>query len=217
MKLSLPSEQLHSYLKSLLSNYLPDKAISLTHPDVYFDLALQRVEKCFSNIKKKYYFENGSVVFDHLNCDHMATLLYFYSNTLWRETGEDKLAKRLFYLNKVMHGLDLFYSVKMPDIFLLVHPIGTVLGRAEYSNYFVVYQNCTVGATTTVYPKLGQGTVLYSKSSVIGDCALGNNVVIAANALLINTIVPENTVVTGSYPSHRFTKNLSAVQSRFFE
>jgi len=59
-----------------------------------------------------------------------------------------------------MHGIDLFYSVPMPDVFMLVHPVGTVIGKANFSNYLVVYQNCTIGADTDVYPNFGEGIVL---------------------------------------------------------
>lgn len=217
MRLSLSSDLLLSYVMRLVAHHLPDNVTAFAHDPAVFDMALQRIENCFSHIQRKYYFENEETVFNHLNSDHMTSLLYFYGNTMWRETGDCDLPTRLFYLNKIMHGLDLFYSVKMPDIFLMVHPVGTVLGNADYDDYLVVYQNCTVGAATTVYPRFGKGTILYSKCSVIGNCTLGDDVVIAANALLIDTDVPAKNVVTGQYPSHRFTPNKKSVQSRCFE
>lgn len=217
MKMSLSSDLLYSYVVRLLSHYLPDGMTKPAHGLALFDMALQRIENCFSKIKRKYYFDNGGFLFDHLNCDHMATLLYFYGNTIWRETGDCDLPTRLFYLNKIMHGLDLFYSLKMPDVFFLIHPVGTVLGNAEYGDYLVVYQNCTVGSVKTIYPRFGNGTILYSKSSVIGNCTLGNDVVIAANTLLIDTNVPGNTVVTGHFPANRFRTNKQSVRSRCFE
>lgn len=217
MKMSLSPDLIYTYIMKLVYHHFPDGASLLGNEPALFDMALMRVEYCFSNIKKKYYFENGGHIFDHLHGDHMATLLYFYSNTIWRETGYTDLPTRLVNLNKIMHGIDLFYSRKMPDIFLLVHPIGTVLGDAEYGNYLVVYQNCTIGSVSSKYPKLGQETVLYANSTVIGDCSLGNNVVIAANSLLVDTNVPSNTVVSGQFPVHRFSFNTKTVFQRCFE
>ncbi|NIO11197.1 MAG: hypothetical protein GTO40_25550, partial [Deltaproteobacteria bacterium] len=164
----------------------------------------------------KYYQENGQPVFDHLNSDHLATFLYLLGNTAWSETGDERLPTKLFYLNKIMNGLDLYFSVAMPEVFLLVHPVGTVLGKAQYGNYLVVYQNCSVGAVTDVYPSLGEGVVLYSRSSVLGDCKIGDNVIVAANAFVLNTQVPDHQIVVGQYPDHRFTPNSKSVVSSLF-
>ena len=137
-----------------------------------------------------------------MNSDHFAMFLYYLSNSIWRETKNDELCTKLFYLNKVMHGLDLFYSVSMPDIFLLVHPVGSVLGNAHYENYFVCYQNCTIGADSA-YPSFAEGCVLYAHSSVIGNCHIGKNVRFGAYSFIINTDIPDNVTVLGQYPNHR--------------
>ncbi len=217
MILSLPAADLERYVGQLVTHHFPDGVrLPLCTPGA-MALTLDRVEHCFSRIERKYYQEAGAPCFDHLNGDHMATLLYFYGNTLWRDTGDTAWPTRLFYLNKVMHGLDLFYSVPMPSIFLLVHPVGTVLGKAQYSDYLVVYQNCTVGADTTVYPRFGEGTLLYSRASVLGDCAIGDNVVFAANALVVDSTVASDSVVVGQYPTHRILPNRRSVRSRCFE
>jgi serine O-acetyltransferase len=217
MEMSMPRDALEKYLTRLLHAHIPDGYEAPRQLGVCLDLALDRVEHCFSRIERKYYRHEDKLVFDHLNGDHMATLLYFLGNTLWRETGDPGLPTRLFYLNKIMHGLDLFYSVRMPEVFLLVHPIGTVLGNASYGDYLVVYQNCTVGAVTDVYPRFGTGTILYSRSSVLGDCQVGNNVVFAANAQIVNVGIPDDSLVLGQYPQHRIARNDKTVRQRCFD
>jgi serine O-acetyltransferase len=201
----------------LIANHLPDELSPVNADQALFNQALHRTENCFSHIRRRYYAEGVDTLFDHLNGDHMASFLYFYGNTVWRETGDADLPTRLFYVNKIMHGLDLFYSVNMPDVFMLVHPVGTVLGNATYGDYLVVYQNCTVGASKNVYPSFGTGTILYSRSSVIGNCRLGDDVVMAANAMLIDSDVPNSVVVTGQYPLHRMSTNTQTVRSRCFD
>jgi serine O-acetyltransferase len=217
MKISLPPAALRDYVHRLVAQNLPD---GYAHDDAdarAFAQALERVEHCFAHIRRKYYAEQGEAVFDHLNGDHMATLLYFHANSVWRDTGDTALPTRLFYLNKILHGLDLFYSVAMPEVFLLVHPLGTVLGNARYDDYLVVYQNCTVGAVTDIYPRFGKGTILYSRSSVIGDCTLGDDVVLAANAFVVDSDVPADTVVVGQYPALRLLPNARSVRERCFD
>jgi serine O-acetyltransferase len=217
MDLSLPVQELERYVRRLVANHLPDDYSPLDSARSRFGRALERVEYSFSRIRRRYYRETETVRFDHLNGDHMAALLYFYGNTIWREDGDVEFPTRLFYVNKILHGLDLFYSVPMPDVFLLVHPVGTVLGKATYGDYLVVYQNCTVGADTDVYPTFGEGTILYSRSSVLGDCRCGDNVVFAANSLVVNLHVPSDTVVVGQYPNHRFVPNRQSVRERCFD
>lgn len=216
MKMTLSIDGLQAYLMALLHTHLPDgyQVGDLLRKNL--GMTLERVEFCFSHIKRKYYFQDSQVVFDHLHSDHMAMLIYFLANTIWRETGDTSLPTRLFYLNKIMHGLDLYYSVLMPEIFLLIHPVGTVLGNASYKNFLVVYQNVTVGADTDVYPKFGEEVILYSRSSVLGDCVVGRNVVFAANTFVINTDIPENVLVVGQYPNQRHLPNVTAVRSRCF-
>lgn len=217
MRISLPPDVLQGYVLKLIAHQLPDGYVPDPGLLRYFGRTLERVEHCFSRIQRKYFHEAGVTVFDHMNGDHMAMLLYYFSNTVWRETGDTELPTRLFYVNKVLHGIDIFYSLAMPDIFLLVHPVGTVLGHADYKDYLVIYQNCTVGAITNVYPKFGQGTILYSRTSVLGDCHLGDDVVVAANAFLVDSNVPANTIVVGQYPNHKLLPNERSVRERCFD
>ncbi len=217
MQPSLPLPELERYVMRLVANHLPDGAAIPAASSKYFALAFERVAHCFSHIHRKYYEKDGASVFDHLNSDHMASLLYFFANTVWRETKDEGLPTRLFYLNKIMHGLDLFYSVKMPDIFMLVHPLGTILGNAAYSDYLVVYQNVTVGAVTTIYPRFGEGTILYSRAGVIGACESGENVVFAANSFIVDEKISKDTVVVGQYPAHRLVPSRQTVRERCFD
>jgi serine O-acetyltransferase len=203
------------FINNLLDSYLPDRNKSLVSIALIKD-SLEKVEYSFSRIKRKYYQENGMPLFDHLNGDHMAVFLYYLSNLIYRNASNSQLATKLFYLNKIMHGVDLFYSVPMPDVFMLVHPVGTVIGKANFNNYLVVYQNCTIGADTDVYPSFGEGIVLYSGTSVIGNCIIGNNVIFGANTLLIDTDVSDNTLVVGQYPAQRIFQNQRHVREQIF-
>lgn len=215
MKASLTRADLGSYVSRLLATHLPDGSAAHSGLTPLVGIALDRIEHCFSRIHRKYYEEDGVPVFDHLNGDHMATFLYMLANTAWQASGEVELATRLFYVNKIMHGLDLFYSVAMPDVFMLVHPIGTVLGKARYSDYFVAYQNCTVGADRESYPTFGEGVIMYSRSGVVGACAVGGNVVFGANAMIVNTDVPDDSVVVGQYPRHSIRPAKTSVREFF--
>ncbi|HBI21997.1 MAG TPA: serine acetyltransferase, partial [Legionella sp.] len=168
MNLSLEQPALIAYVAKQLDFFYPDGHDVMRHLSHIMPMVIKRMDHCFSHIHKKYYVEHGHASFHHLNSDHYAMFLYLLSNEAWRQ-GFTPLAEKAFLLNKALHGLDAFYSIALPDVFLLVHPVGTVLGNATYSDFFVVYQNVTVGSDVGgVYPCFGQSCVLYSKSSVIG-------------------------------------------------
>ena len=216
MHLLLPQAEIEFYLTHLLASNFPLPSPLPLIPAQAHASALARLEYCFSHIKRKYYCDEHGPVFDPLNADHLCAYLWFLSNTLAYQFSNERLAIALSHLNKRLHGVDLFYSVQLPDIFLLVHPVGSVFGAASYSNFFVAYQNCTIGADGTSYPRLAEGVVCFSRTSVIGSCDIGSNVVLAANAFLLNTNVPPSSVVTGAYPSNRLIPNRQSTIVRVF-
>lgn len=180
------------------------------------DESMTRLFDCFKNIKKKYYQEDGNVVFNHLNSDHWAMFLYLVSNTVHRAGKDEATASKLFMLNKALHGLDAFFAITLPETFLFVHPVGTVLGNAKYGNFFAVYQNCAIGATENGYPTFGDGVIMYAKSGCLGGCQVGSNVVFGANCFSLDVDVPDNSTVVGIYPSVRILSNGTTVQERIF-
>ena len=218
LTLSLPPQEFRAYLERLLENHIPDQ---LQHGSLInfldIDRSLERVEHSFSQIKRKYYALDDHVYFDHLNADHMASFLWFLSNEVWRSRGDDVLPTKLSYLNRILHNIDLFYFVPMPDIFLLVHPVGSVIGRGSFGDYLVVYQNCTIGSSHDSYPILGEAALLYAGTKVLGSTRIGDNVVVGADSLLINVNVPSNTLVVGQHPNHRFQPLTVSVRRRCFE
>ena len=222
MKMSLTEQELSRYVVKQLSNYFPDQQQHSLDIVAIMNKALQRIDYCFGHIRRKYYQsldDNGEsqTLFNHLNSDHYASFLYVLSNQAWRE-NKITLAEKLFYLNKALNGFDCFYSVELPKIFMLVHPVGTVLGNAKYQDYLVVYQNVTVGSTLAgVYPEFGKGCILYSKASVIGNCRIGANTIIAANAMVINFNVSNDQMALGLYPNCRLSSSNIKVKEDIFD
>jgi len=203
VNLSIPPSELGEYVAAQLNNFFPDRnriaATDLADP---LDKAVQRAEFCFRHVRSRYFSRDGITFFDHLNSDQYAMFLYLLSN----EThlgGNDSIATKLFYLNKALHGLDCFYSVALPPIFLFSHPVGSVLGRADYSDFFMVSQNCTIGDNFDgAYPSIGDSVIMYAGSSILGSCTVGNNCALAANALIFKASIPANSVVTGQHPDN---------------
>jgi len=216
MKSTLSFEKLLKYLETLLFLHFPDSASSETLNKEFSKAAFKRLESCLIKINSKYYNINNSLVFNHLNADHMTILLYFFANTFSKDVNNNILATKFSYLNKILHGVDMFYHVKLPEIFKVGHPLGSVIGNAEFKNYLVFGQNVTIGAKNSFYPKMGEGVILNSGSSVVGNCLVGNNVTFGANAFIIDSTIPDNSIVVGQFPNHRILINKYDNKSKYF-
>ena len=111
------------------------------------------------------------------------------------------MADKVYFLNKSLNAIDLFYEVQMPKIFILDHPVGTVIGRAKIKDYFSFSANCVVGGSKGIFPKIGKNVYMSIGSAILGDCNVGNNVIFSAYSYIIDTDVPSNSIVSGRHPN----------------
>jgi serine O-acetyltransferase len=199
METSLPKSSLTSLYRQLIEREFPDARHAPNDVDRVLNKALERVEHSFSHIVLAgYRSANGAARFSHLHGDQSAALYYFAANSAWRDFGDDQLASRFFLLNKRHNALVCMYDTLLPDIFVLIHTVGTVLGKATYGNFLAVYQNVTVGTDNERQPVIGQHAVLFGGSMVLGGCNLGDNVTVSAGTVLLNFDCPADSVVAAS-------------------
>lgn len=171
------------------------------------DEVLARCEKNFKSANNKYYlYGENDVKFDPCHSVQYMVFLYYLSHYLYKNNIGDGLCDKVYYLNKIMNSVDLFYAIELPDAFSAEHPLGTIMGRAEYSDGFFFYQGCTVGGTRDRmgklrYPRIGGGVRMYAHSAIIGNCTIGDNVQIGAGAIVKNQDIPSNTIVFGESPN----------------
>ena len=193
METSLSKSELCDYLKYQLNNNFPDSNFIETEK-IYSSvtIALEKLDNCLSKACLNRYKKNGESFFDHLFSDTYMLFLCYLANTVWQQTNDTVLSSKVYYLNKIMHAFDCMYDNHLPEIFLIIHGFGTMMGKAEYGNYFVVYQGCTIGASHGIYPKIGKGVSITSNSSVIGNSIVGNNSTISTRAIIFQKNIPEN-------------------------
>ncbi len=199
IRMTLDHSQLASYVTRQVNRFFDDGQL-VQESDVIALLpqVLGRLEHCFVHINNKYFFDGTGAVFNHLHGDQYAMFLYLLCNTAHKVGANRGLPEKLFLLNKSLHGIDAFYEVELPSIFLFVHPLGTVLGRAQYADYFLVYQRCGIGSNHDIYPKLGLYTTLRPGSAILGQCTLGRNNTLAAESLLLDRDLPSDSVYIGN-------------------
>ncbi len=196
MRSRFNSEDLAAYSAAQLSSFFPDRKVSTSDLLPYIGDALRRLELCFSHIVWPGYNIEGEATFDVFHSDQYCMYIYVLSNLVYRDQGPQALASKLFYLNKTLHGFNCMYDTVLPDVFWLVHVVGTVLGKAEYGNFLVVRQGCTIGALGGEYPVLGEGLVLSAGASIVGPCVIGDNVMIGPGCTVFKEDVPSNSLVT---------------------
>ena len=213
MATSLNRSDLLNYTLKQVYNFFPDSK-NYNKKDIIssFNTTMERIEYCFSKIRNKYFFQNNDVLFNHLHGDQYSMFLYILSNTLYKNNYDLTLCEKLFLLNKSLFSLDAFYEIELPEIFLFVHPLGTVLGRAKYSNYLIVYQRCNIGSNHDIYPELGEHLTLHPGASILGKCHIGRNVKIATDGLVIDKNI-ENDIVYIGNPKNYIKKSLTDIDS----
>lgn len=192
MKMTLSNKELAVYTQKQLDFYIPDGYV--INGDYWLeavDTALQRCDDCFRHILTPLYRNsNKESIFSHLHRDQYATFLYFLGNTIWLHYHEKHLCDKLLNLQSILHGFFLSYKCEMPDIFMLGHPIGSVIGNAKYSDGLVISQNVTINTHTDEEGNadlyLGKGVVLEAGAMIIGNKPIGDRVTIGPNVLIHN-------------------------------
>lgn len=163
------------------------------------DAAINRTNVCLNAANNSYYNRMAIGGVDPYHSCAYAILLYFLSNELYKRDGNGERAEKVYYLNKALNGLEAFYADELPAIFSMEHPLGTVFGRAKYSNYLFFYQSCTIGGSwfesKMYYPVLGEHVTMFSGVKILGNSHIGNHVILGANTYVINCDIPDYSFV----------------------
>lgn len=197
---------LKAYITTQLDTFFPVNGVETELNDDIFSVAISRTEHCFSNV-----IGYTQPKIDHFHSGQYATLLYYLANSIWAADGELETATRIFLLNKMLNGIDLYYEVEMPPVFLIGHTVGMVFSKATYGNFCLFHQGCTVGRNFMDRPTLKENVVLFPNSSVIGRCIIGSNVVISPGVQVINQDIPDNCMVFNGKGNRLTFKDLDSI------
>ena len=194
-------EDVESILLHQLSSHWPDIEKQKILDSV--PQALKEIEINYSGMPNGRFWNGEEVLFSPYISVQWMNFLYRLSHILY-EKSEIKAADQVYYLNKILHGIDWYYEIRLPAHFHCEHPLGSVLGRAKYGDYLFVYQGTTIGGNRSrgvlCYPSIGENVILFSNATVLGNCKIGNNVAISSGTILINETIPNNSLVFGHSP-----------------
>jgi serine O-acetyltransferase len=195
----LNKNDLAEYVNTQLGHFFPDKNNALPLILKNIDEAMDRMLYSLKHVKL-----TGYTKFSHLHSDLYAQFIYYLSNTVWGNDADKNVAGKLFYLNKALHAINCMYDTVLPDIFLLIHCVGTILGKASYNNYFVACHNVTVGTDKGFSPIISEKVYMGPGSSIVGKSVVGSNCLLTINTIVLNQDTNNDSVVIGNSPNLTF-------------
>lgn len=120
---------------------------------------------------------------------------WFYINKLYT------LARIVSQVSRFFTGIEIHPGAKIGKGLFIDHGMGVVVGEtAEIGDNCLIYQGVTLGGTGKDkgkrHPTLGDNVMIGAGAKVLGPFRVGNNVKIAANAVVLEEI-PDNSTAVG--------------------
>jgi len=167
--------------------------------DLHFaDLAF---ESCLADIQYHYPEKSSAELFSLIKfgTGWLNTFLYRLGNTVFQEDAKHPLLGETHWLIKELCASEIYFSIHIGRGLYIRHGEGMVIGsRCKIGEGFVIHQHCTIGHKYKLGngPFIGNNVEMGVGSSILGDCTIGDNVMVGAHSLVINT-VPANSKVVG--------------------
>jgi len=118
-------------------------------------------------------------------------------------SGLPAVAHLLSYLNQVLFGIEISPRCAIGPGIFFPHTSGTVVGASKIGSNVTIFQGVTLGARQidmtydpALRPELGDYVTVGAGAKVLGGIALGDNVHVGANSVLLRS-VPANATVVG--------------------
>jgi serine O-acetyltransferase len=106
------------------------------------------------------------------------------------------------YLNIVLFGLEVTPRCEIGPGIFFPHPSGTVIGAWRIGKNATILQGVTLGAQkmdlgfdSALRPEVGDNVLLGAGSKILGGLRIGDNVTVGANAVVVDSVAANSTVV----------------------
>ncbi|MBL41106.1 MAG: serine O-acetyltransferase [Rhodospirillaceae bacterium] len=128
-----------------------------------------------------------------------AVFFYRISNMLWRRKLKF-FARLISFPVKLFTFIEIHPGAKIGQRFFIDHGLGVVIGETtEIGDDVTLYQGVTLGGTSLEtgkrHPSIGDNVIIGAGAKVLGSITLGNGVRVGSNAVVINDVMPNTTVV----------------------
>lgn len=119
-----------------------------------------------------------------------ATLLYRLAHALFLSEPEHPALRYFAFLMRARTAMEIYYSTTIGPGFRIIHGAATVIGpRHQIGRNFTVYQNVTLGQKRRgagEFITIGDHSTIFAGAKVIGMVRIGDDVRVAANAVLLD-------------------------------
>lgn len=115
------------------------------------------------------------------------------------------MPRAISQLARFLTGIEIHPGAEIGQGLFIDHGMGVVVGEtAIIGNNVLLYQGVTLGGTGKEtgkrHPTLGDNIVVGAGAKILGNIQIGSNSYIGANAVVLNTVPPNTTVV--GVPGH---------------
>jgi serine O-acetyltransferase len=160
---------------------------------------LERIEKYYNSNKKVSIVNFIIQVF--LNSGYLLTLMYRVSNLLYKKKIP-LIPIIIGQLQRIVIGADISYKAEIGEGILIVHGMGIVIGEnVKIGKNLKIMNDVTIGNKLSNYkddgqPVIGDNIKIGVGARLLGPIKIGNDVVIGANAVVIDD-VPDKCIAVG--------------------
>jgi len=146
--------------------------------------------------------KNRLTLIDKIWCLHISpegNAIYLVRKKEYLESGNriQRVFSRICHAKLIKrYGIHVTEGTTIKKGLRIAHPIGIVITRCDIGENFTIYQNCTIGQKkwrSGLFPTIGNNVTMYAGSSIIGAVNVQDNVIIGANALLLDDSDEQNT------------------------
>lgn len=134
-----------------------------------------------------------------------AIILYRGCHWLWRKNWR-LTARFLSQISRFITGIEIHPGAKIGKGFFIDHGMGVVIGEtAEIGNDVTLYHGVTLGGTTVFdkngkqvnkrHPTLKNNIIVGAGAQILGPVVINDNVKIGANAVVLNDVDADQTIV----------------------
>jgi serine O-acetyltransferase len=129
-------------------------------------------------------------------------------HALWSHRMAHRLYRRKWYglarfisqVSRFFTGIEIHPGAKIGERFFIDHGMGVVIGETcEIGDDVVLFQGVTLGGTGKEkgkrHPTIGNNVVISSGAKVLGSFVVGDNSRIGSNAVVLEEVPPNSTVV----------------------
>lgn len=164
-------------------------------------------EDLLRNIKQFLHKENLSFLnFCELLTFYVMVRNIFYARVAYRHHF---YAKFLALFARPLPLLDISSTAEIGGGLIVQHGYGTIIAPRKIGKNCWVNQGVTIGYTNDDdCPTLGDNVTVYAGAKILGDVHVGNNVVVAANAVVVKDV--EDNCIVGGVPA-KVIKRLDGV------